>query len=353
LRDESQDVVRIDPVSDYAWRELAQGPSARVFHSPEWISVLKETYGFDARALVIRDAVGTPRAGIAYCRVVDDLFGRRLVSLPFSDYCDPLIAKNGEWNALMSVLVSENSTLILRCLHNQILRQDPSLTTYKKALWHGTSLSGRPEDLWAALHDSTRRAVEKARRSGVETEAVAGDDALEDFFQMHLHTRKHKYRLLAQPRDFFRNISRSFFKRNKGYILVARHRGETIAAAFFLLWNRTVYYKFNASDPQYLRLRPNDLLVWDGMLLAKRLGCSYWDFGLSDIDQEGLARFKRHFGTYEKEIAFLRHDPDGVKPDKYEETKHRMGQITNTLTEDSVPDSVTEKAGDILYHYFA
>src|SRR5206468_1326683 len=111
--------------------------------------------------------------------------------------------------------------------------------------------------------------------------------------------------------------------------------------------------KFNASLPDGLSVRPNDLLTWEGIQLAKSRGLSYLDFGLSDWEQEGLARYKRKFGAEEKTISFLRHSPEGLPSRGEKEMRDLLARLTRRFTDQSVPDSVTEGAGEDLYRLFA
>src|SRR6266403_132161 len=97
---------------------------------------------------------------------------------------------------------------------------------------------------------------------------------------------------------------------------------------------------------------PNDFLIWEGIQRGKERGFSYLDFGLSDIDQEGLVRYKRKFGTEEKTISFLRHEPNGPPAPAEKELRQLLGTLTNRFTDHLVPDLVTEKAGEDLYRLF-
>ena len=86
-------LVCVDPRHDPLWRKLVDQAPSSIFHSPDWIQVLSETYGWETRAHVLLDDQGEPMAGMPFCRVAD-MLGERIVALPFSDFCDPL-AKYG------------------------------------------------------------------------------------------------------------------------------------------------------------------------------------------------------------------------------------------------------------------
>ena len=135
--------------------------------------------------------------------------------------------------------------------------------------------------------------------------------------------------------------------------LVAHYQGRGVGGTLFLGWKDALFYKFNASDPTHLSLRPNDLIVWEGTALAKAKGFAPLDFGLSDWDQEGLVRFKRKFATDERTISFVRHAPDLAPTRSEQDAQDLLSVATDLLTDAAVSDDVTERAGDQLYRFFA
>src|SRR5579864_1997169 len=116
-------IVSVDPRIDPAWATLVQKTASSVFHSPSWIQVLTDTYGWEAHAHVLLDDRDQPCAGIPFCRIADCL-GERIVALPFSDYCDPLVLDDQCWQVLIDCLLSQRLPVAVRCLHNDIPLKD-------------------------------------------------------------------------------------------------------------------------------------------------------------------------------------------------------------------------------------
>jgi lipid II:glycine glycyltransferase (peptidoglycan interpeptide bridge formation enzyme) len=274
------------------------------------------------------------------------------VALPFSDYCDPLANDEESWRFLIDQLVSERHPISVRCLHNDLPLGDKRFAVVKQAKWHRLDLQPDLDALWKGMHDSTHRAVRKSDREGLTVRMAESEQELRIFFEMHLKIRKYKYGLLAQPYSFFQNIWRHFVEQKHGFLMLAIFEDKIVAGDFFLEWKDTLYYKFNASLPDDLSHRPNDLLIWQGIQEGKGRGLAYLDFGLSDIDQEGLIRYKRKFGTEEKTISFLRHAPNGPPTLAEKEMRDLLSKLTNRFTDQLVPDPVTERAGEDLYRLF-
>jgi len=344
--------VEIDPAVDPAWRALMELHPSGLFHAPPWLGVLADTYGFAPRALLLRDGGGAPAAAVAFC-VVDDMLGRRIVSLPFTDACDPLAGTQAEWSCLAEALRARGLPVRLRCLDDRLAAADPGTRVAKRARWHSLAVAASEAAQWAALDEAPRRAVRKAARAGVVVRPLPGGEGVAGLHRLHVALRKRKYRLLAQPIEFFEALRQRFSAVDGWFPLGAFHDGRLIAATLFLRWRDTLYYKFNASAAEELETRPNNALLWSGLALARSLGCARLDLGPSDDDQPGLIRFKRGFGAEERELLHLDLAVPGAVPDAAAEARRLLGDLTVLLTAPEVPDAVAAAAGRRLYRYFA
>lgn len=344
-------VVSIDPLADPRWERLQSAAGAGLFQSQPWFSVLKDTYGLPVSALIALDGAGEPLAGLACC-ALDDFLGRRLVALPFTDACDPHVLSREGWDAIARHLGEATTPVNLRFL-NFSPPAASGLDVVKRARWHRLELGASLETLWEGIASASRRAIRKAERSAIEVRPFAGDEDLQQFHALHVGLRKRKYRLLAQPLAFFQAISRRFSAGGNWFPLGAFLDGRLIAGVIFLRWHDTLYYKFNASSEAGLDLRPNNLLIWNGIKLAGSLGCRWLDLGPSDDDQPGLVRFKRDFGAAESELSHLRLVPPGAVERDARSARRLLGEITALLTGTSVPDEVSAEAGAMLYRFFA
>ena len=342
------DFSQIDVRSTPQWPEFARHRFGSLFSCPNWINAIANTYGFAINASV-RTNGGRIEAAIPYCRI-SDIRGDRIISLPFSDYCDPFVSDSETWKQLIAPLLAEKVPISLRCLRSEVPAVDERFQRKVPALWHGVDLTISEEGLWAGLHSSARQNVRKARTSGVVVRNGFTIEDMRTFHRMHSKLRKSKYRLLAQPLTFFENVFHEFARTGGVNVLIAERDGEPIAGIVLLEWNGTLYYKFNASLDQ--RYCPNDLLAWHALQYGRQRGMVRLDFGLSDLEQPGLIRYKRKFATDEREISFLHWRPDGYANAKGEQASQILGQVTRWLTEAAVPDEITRAAGEKLYRYF-
>ena len=338
----------IDARKEGIWPDLADHPLGSLFSCPPWIEALARTYDFEILASA-SISQGKAENAILFSRV-SDLRGDRIICLPFSDYCDPLVEDARSWNELIEPILAFGLPVTLRCLRNELPVNDTRFTIVRRAMWHGVDLARSEEELWAGFSGSARQNVRKAKSNGVVVREERSLEAVRVFYRMHVQLRKSKYRLLAQPVAFFENLHQLFAPSERLTVLIAEVRGESVAGIFFLQWRNILYYKFNASVES--TLGANDLLMWEGIRLGCRRGLARLDFGLSDPGQPGLIRFKRKYATHEGAISMLRWQPPNHANARSEQIGHTFNRITHLLTDPGVPDEVTAAAGDELYRFF-
>ncbi|HZB19544.1 MAG TPA: GNAT family N-acetyltransferase [Blastococcus sp.] len=341
--------VRVDPRTDPLWAALVSGAGGSLFTSPPWIEAVCDTYGFRPTARVAVDGSGRPVGGVAWVDLAD-LRGQRRLALPFCDRADPIVTDAETWQQVSSDLLAGDLPVTLRCLEGSPAAGDPRFTVLGEAAWHTTDLDRPLDDLRAALRPQTRRNIATAERAGVQVVLRDDRDAMAGYHRLHVGLRKRKYRLLAQPLDLFERIRKAFVPADAVRIALALVDGRPVAGAVYLVWADTVYYKFGASEAEFLPLRPNDALHWQLIRWAHARGLRTLDWGLSDLDQAGLVAYKRNWASREGRIRTLnaggrpRGEPAGIGP--------LLGTVTDLLTDPSVPDAVSARAGAALYRFF-
>jgi hypothetical protein len=161
--------------------------------------------------------------------------------------------------------------------------------------------------------------------------------------------RKRKYRMLAQPLGFLDRVWEEFAPGDGVVTFLAYVDDEIVAGAVYLVWNDVLYYKYSASDMDRLTVRPNEAIAWSAIQWAAQRDLTLLDWGLSDLDQPGLLAYKRRWGSVERRIGTWQTRPaHGTDAG----TGRLLRDLTDLLTEDTVPDDITARAGALLYRYF-
>ena len=96
-------VYEVQPLRDSRWTALVDcHPRASVFHSANWPRALTIVYGYEPVVITTCPPGVHLTNGLVFCRIKSWLTGRRLVSLPFSDRCEPLVDNAYELGDLLS-----------------------------------------------------------------------------------------------------------------------------------------------------------------------------------------------------------------------------------------------------------
>jgi CelD/BcsL family acetyltransferase involved in cellulose biosynthesis len=297
---------RLDPISDARWRGLVDAaPDALVFHHPAWLELLRDEYGFGIETWGVREGeelVG----GLPVADVRSRLTGRRLVALPFCDLCGPIVVPGvldaGARVADMIVAERRLSGVPLD-IHEQLVDL-PDATPSKGFLHHVLTLDPNPDVVERNFTTSAlKRGARKAEKLGLRVERRTDVDALDEFYALHLETRRHQG-VPVQSKRFIRRFA-NLFSQGLGHVaLVVDESGQTNAAAVFLTFKETMTYKYGASRRAALTMRPNNLLFLDSIRWGCAQGLRRLDLGRTDLDNPGLRTFKLSWGADERTLSY-------------------------------------------------
>jgi CelD/BcsL family acetyltransferase involved in cellulose biosynthesis len=338
----------IDPIGDPAWLELLERSSgAEVFHHPRWLALLHEQYGYEISACCVADADRIV-AGLPIAKIESRLTGRRLVALPFSDICSPVVADDADPDAhaeLAGALAEERRQTGLELTIHSEVDGVPGAHVGQGFVRHLLPLAADPAEVERGFSKSQiKRGIKKAQREGLVSERRTDVAALDTFYALHMPTRK-KLGVPTQPKRFIRRFA-ELFDAGLGFVQVVNDGDRPIAAAAFLTYNGTITYKYGASDVDSLGKRPNNLLFSDVIGWACGGGFHTLDFGRTDLDNEGLRAFKRSWGAEEIELSYtyLTDEPPSL------EVPLRNRIMTATIQRS--PAGVSRLVGETLYRHF-
>lgn len=236
--------------------------------------------------------------------------GSRAVCLPFSDVCGPLLPNDRYQELICQYLSREMLERNWKYVEIRGLVKGCAFLPATLFKGHQLKLQDNADEVFRTLKNPTQRGVRKAEREGVTTQRSCTADALNEFIRLNAITRK-KHGLPPQPDKFFSNIYSNLLKQDLGFILTAHYRNNTVAAAMFFCFQKTIYYKYGASDERYLNLRPNNLIFWSAIQWGCHEGHNLLDFGRTEVTNEGLLNFKRGWGTAESDLCYYRLQRDG------------------------------------------
>jgi CelD/BcsL family acetyltransferase involved in cellulose biosynthesis len=342
-------VARRLELADLRWRDLAAShPDALAFHRREWAELIAEVYRFPAFVLGLEDDRGGLVGGLPVLEVRGLNRRRRWVSLPFTDACPPLL-RAGEDPEAFAAAVERARALAGVELHVRAPFAAAGAVARAEAVTHGLALAGGPDAVFAGFGKMQQRNVRKAGREGIEVRRAESEtDLTRTYYDLHVLTRK-RLGVPAQPRRFFTAIWQRMLAPGHGRLLLAYAGGTPVAGLVLLEGGRTVTYKFGASDAAAWRLRANHALFWEAIRDACAAGFATFDFGRSDLPDEGLRTFKSSWGATETPLVYT---TLGGHSATAESGEGRAGELARTVLQHA-PTWVCRAAGQLLYRYAA
>jgi hypothetical protein len=313
----------IDPSEHKDWNDLILNTTGHsFFHTAAWADVLRRAYGYTPLYFTTCDQKHFT-ALLAVMEVKSILTGKRGVSLPFTDHCEPIFSSAAQCREMLTSLIAFGKKrnwdyLELRGGDAFFQNEEPSESYYG----HTLDLTPGSQRIFSSLRDSTRRNINKAKREDIEVTISTSAESMNEFCRLNAITRR-DHGLPPQPYRFFQCVHDHILSQNSGFIVLAFFSKTAIAGNVYFSFGDAVIYKYGASDRAYQHLRANNLVMWEAIQWSCQKGYKTLDFGRTEPENEGLRQFKSGWSPREHLIKYYRYDlqkdafiktPGGIKP---------------------------------------
>jgi hypothetical protein len=343
------DVHSFDPLRDPRWDGfVARHRDASIFHTSGWLRALQRTYRYEPIAFTTSSPADGLTNALVFCRVESWLTGRRLVSLPFSDHCEPLVESADQLSHICAFVARYREQERLR--HAEIRPASttathphdfgPAQTFYLHRLDLGPDLDA----LLRSFHkDSIQRKIRRAEREGLTYEEGRSEALLGKLADLLELTRR-RHQVPRQPISWFRNLIDCLGDRV--CIRVASKDARPIAAILTLAFRDTVVYKYGGSDASLHALGGMPFLFWKTIEQAKQNGARELDFGRSDSDNAGLVVFKDRWATTRSTLTYWR-TPQPTQAIRISSFPVRLGKRAISV----LPSALQRGLATLLYRH--
>ena len=345
-------IYTLDPLQDPRWSEFLQcHPAASVFHTPGWLEALHRTYGYEPIVFTTASSGEELKDGIVFCPVQNWLRGRRMVSLPFSDHCQPLVDTEANLKLLLGALRQNQERdkwkyIELRPLSSWKTGQEdqPAFAAGEEFSFHTLDLRPTLDTIFRNFHKScVQRKIHRAERENLDYETGRSESILAKFYRLLLLTRR-RHQLPPQPMAWFRNLADCLG--DKLTVRLVSKDGQPIASILTLSFKNSLVYKYGCSDARYHNLGGMPLLFWKTIQEGKALGAHEFDLGRSDPDNAGLIAFKNHWGASQSRLVYLRFPAPQPQTSRDSARMRLAKQVFGRM-----PDSLLTTAGKFLYRH--
>lgn len=343
---------QIDPIHDLRWVALVEKhPKASVFHTVGWLEALRRTYGYEPLVFTTSSPTEELKNGIVFCLIDSWLTGRRLVSLPFSDHCEPLCDSTEVLNFLVHSLVTARKHQGWKYLEirpiNVSLGQPENGNGFQPCgtyFLHTMDLRPSLDQIFRTLHkDSIQRRIQRAERAHLTEKCGRSKDMLKEFYALFVITRG-RHHLPPSPYTWFSNLVQC--QGNALNIRLAYKNGTPIAAILTLQFKDVVYFKFGCSDARYKNLGATPWLLWRAITAAKLDGAQEFDLGRTQKDNAGLLSFKNHWMPETKSLVYWQY-PQGISLGSVDDWKLKFAKGAFSY----LPDKLLTVIGELVYRH--
>ncbi len=150
---------------------------------------------------------------------------------------------------------------------------------------------------------TTRYNIGLAERKGVTVAVEDTDSGFEAFYELYQATTKRQH-FGGHGRLYHETIWRTFKDRAIAHMIVARYRGQPLAACEVWLHNNTLYYTYAGSSTEFRNLKAMNALMWNVIVFGKEHGAIKLDlWGILPPNEHdphnpwaGFTDFKKGFG---------------------------------------------------------
>jgi hypothetical protein len=341
-------VYTIDPLRDPRWTELViRHDAASVFHSRPWLEALWRTYGYKPVVYTTSPPSSVLSNGIVLSEIKSWLTGWRMVSVSFSDHCEPLLDNAASGEAIIAALrntVGSDKWKYVELRPTSERAAVDGAVTFPCYFLHRLDLRPSTNDLLHQAHKTAvQQPIRRAEREGLTYERGNSERLLNTFYRLMLQTRR-RHQLPPQPIQWFRNVMSSMGERAQ--IRVAFKGGNGIASILTLQHKDEIVYKYGCSDAAFQNLGGTALLLWKTIIEAKAAGLTSMDFGRSDSDNTGLIDFKERWGAKPSRLTYLRWYRNAESAAAIRRSPAFAKHIFAL-----VPDPVLQATGRILYRH--
>ncbi len=343
---------QVDPLHDARWTEfVTHHPRASIFHSAGWLDALQRTYGYCPIVFTNSPQREELKSSLVCCVIDSWLTGRRLVSLPFSDHCEPLV--DSIEDLLHIVRALQERVKIEGWKYIEVRPTEWDLGALTKTnnflpsaryFWHLLDLRGDLDRVFENLDkDSVQRRIHHAERVGVTERCGSSEGLLKQFYDLFALTRG-RHQLPPMPYRWFQNLIRSLNESLE--IRIAYAETKPVASILTLRFRDILHYKYGCSDARFKSLGAMPWLLWRAISNAKNSGATKFDLGRTDEDQFGLLTFKNHWVSRPQRLVYWKY-PRVSSIDAVDKRTLRLAKRIFS----PMPDGLLRLAGKLIYKH--
>lgn len=300
---------RVSLADPAEWDELVQRfPDRTVFHRRAWLQSVEQAH----RAKVLLARADSDQGCVAVWPCLEQRKGPfRILGSPLPGwstvYLGPLFAEGVAVHAVLKAFFAEPMFCRAAYCYCKVVDADREVdlsclgfTRVSRYRTYLLSLTRSEEELWKNMESRGRNMVRKAKKAGLEVRKEKGLDFVGDFWEMSREVFGRSNMRPTYSQRLLDKVCENLSRQGELLVLSAFADGRRAATVALPHDDQTVYYWAGAAFGEFRYAAPSNLLMWESIREARRLGLKRYD--LVSI-YGGPGKFKRTFGPEEKTTA--------------------------------------------------
>lgn len=284
------DIKILEKQDESRWDQFVkENDASTFFHQIGWKNVVEKTYGHKPFYLFAEE--NGKVTGILPLFLVDSLiFGKRLISVPYSPYGGCCAESQNVTDAILDKAIELSKELNAKYLELRNMKNISGMPTNDKHITMLLYLDQGEKTIWSNISKNMKTCIKKANEEDLNF--TFDSKNIQGFYTVHCK-RMHELGTPVYPISFFRNIMENF---TDMAVATIDHRGEILAGQVLLFFKNIVIYSWGAFLKRFSEAYPSHLLMWK--VIQKNIinGYQIFDLGRSAQDS-GTYEFKRRFGA--------------------------------------------------------
>jgi len=287
-------------------------PQKDIYFTPEYANTIEKSFGYEAELFFY---------GNDENYIIHPFFKRKIDNLPFYDGNEVLYDISSPWfyGGPLSFITSKSKGKKLfknffielhnYCEENNIVTEFTRLHPFIKNHLHVMNfipiekrweivyvdLTQDEKTLWNSFKKENRKAIRKAKGNNIEVFTTKKRKDIGEFYSIYSATmeRKHADKFYFFSRDFFNQIFELLG--DNAQLFVAVYNDRIIAGSILIGMGDFAHDYLRAAIPEFLNIRPNNLLVYNKILWAKENYYKFFSLQGGQSRSDGIFRFKLTF----------------------------------------------------------
>lgn len=362
-------VSETNPRTDPRWEPFVRAhPGGSPFHHPGWLRALEEEYGQTRLHLAAENQDGRLIAILPmfYTRGLPFNLGghmtvRRLSSLPRTPFGGVLSRDPEATAALLEAAVDYSRRgsgvqLQIKAGNAELETRAPGLVATPWRPTFVTRLPESPEEIQfgnSANRHRLKWAVNKARKHGLQVRDAETESEVRAWYPLYLEVMRQNA-IPPRPYRFFRALWELLRPAGVMRLLLAERevagQRTLLAGSIILTFGALASYAFTGGRKQDFIFHPNDLIQWEAIHEACRMGARRYDFGEVAEEHQALVNFKSKWGA-EPQPQFRYYCPAPSTPAACEKKSPGYVRELTAAAWRRFPLRATTRLGEWIYSY--